>query len=349
MVDAEQQGRTEVAFAWYAAEAAMLAERDAAVPAEALLGWLQPFLPQEPGLILDVGAGTGREAAWLAAQGHQVLAIEPVAALRRAAEPRQAGLRVRWLEDRLPALAATQRLGLAADLVLLSAVWQHVAPADRPRAFRELVGLLKAGGLLALTLRHGPAEPERGMHPVSVAEIEALARAEGLAILSVTEAADRLGRPEIRWTQMVLRLPDDGSGALPLLRHLILNDAKSATYKLGLLRSLCRVADGAAGLAEEAGPEHVAVPLGLVALLWLRLYLPLLAAGLPQSPQNRGAAGLGFVGPGCQALLAGAATPAELLPDWPNGGRTSPILPSRVMLHCARSPVARGDPIACGG
>lgn len=137
------------------------------------------------------------------------------------------------------------------------------------------------------------------MHSVSVTEIEALARAEGLVLLSVTEAADRLGRSEIRWTQMVLRLPDDGSGALPLLRHLILNDAKSATYKLGLLRSLCRVADGAAGLAEEAGPEDVAVPLGLVALFWLRLYLPLLSAGLPQSPQNRGAAGLGFVGPGC--------------------------------------------------
>ena len=39
------------------------------------------------------------------------------------------------------------------------------------------------------------------------------------------------------------------SGALPLLRHVILNDAKSSTYKLALLRSLCRIADGSAGLA----------------------------------------------------------------------------------------------------
>jgi hypothetical protein len=74
---------------------------------------------------------------------------------------------------------------------------------------------------------------------------------------------------------VVLRLPDDGTGALPLLRHLILMDAKSATYKLGLLRSLCRTADGSAGLAEEGGDEHVRLPLGLVALNWLRLYLPL--------------------------------------------------------------------------
>jgi hypothetical protein len=31
-----------------------------------------------------------------------------------------------------------------------------------------------------------------------------------------------------------VRLPDDGSGALPLLRHIILNDDKSSTYKLAL-------------------------------------------------------------------------------------------------------------------
>ena len=36
----------------------------------------------------------------------------------------------------------------------------------------------------------------------------------------------QLGRSEITWTTMVLKLPDDGTGALPLLRHVILNDAK---------------------------------------------------------------------------------------------------------------------------
>src|ERR1700744_4036309 len=71
-----------------------------------------------------------------------------------------------------PALATTLRLGLAADVILLSAVWQHLAPTDRPRAFRKLVTLLTSGGLLAITLRHGPAEPERSMHPVSRAEFE---------------------------------------------------------------------------------------------------------------------------------------------------------------------------------
>ncbi|MBK8767847.1 MAG: hypothetical protein IPM01_25855 [Burkholderiaceae bacterium] len=38
------------------------------------------------------------------------------------------------------------------------------------------------------------------------------------------------------------------------------------------------------------------MPLGLVALYWLRLYKPLLAANLPQLPTQTGLTGLGFVG-----------------------------------------------------
>ena len=59
-------------------------------------------------------------------------------------------------------------------------------------------------------------------------------------------------------------------GPWPLLRHIILNDDKYATYKLALLRVLCRIADGAAGYARDADDQHVAVPLGLVGLYWIR-------------------------------------------------------------------------------
>jgi hypothetical protein len=54
---------------------------------------------------------------------------------------------------------------------------------------------------------------------------------------------DGLGRAEIAWTTLILELPDDGTGALPLLRGMILDDRKSATYKLALLRVLARIAD----------------------------------------------------------------------------------------------------------
>jgi hypothetical protein len=110
---------------------------------------------------------------------------------------------------RLPSHATTLRLGVAADVTLLSGVWQHLPPADRPRAFRKLVTLLKSGGLLAITLRHGPAEPERCMYDVSPEEIERLARPYGLVVVHTSRAGDNLDRPGVSWTQVALRLSDD--------------------------------------------------------------------------------------------------------------------------------------------
>ncbi len=297
---------------WYDAHAGRLAVPYEAVPPAPTWPWLADLLPFAPAVVVDVGAGTGRDAAAFAALGHEVVAVEPSAGMRAQAARLHPSPRIRWLADTLPALAATTRAGVTADLVLASAVWQHVAPADRPRALRKLAGLLRPGGLLALTLRHGP-DDGRGGHPVSLAEVEALARDHGVAVLRAVPSPDLQGRPDVSWTAVALRLPDDGTGALPLLRHLILADAKSSTYKLGLLRVLCRAADGAAGLAEDDGDEYVRLPLGLVALLWLRLYLPLARADLPQAPRNtRGAEGLGFAGPGWHALAAGAAAGRDL-------------------------------------
>jgi hypothetical protein len=194
-------------------------------------------------------------------------------------------------------------LGLTFDLILLSAVWMHVAPQDRDRAFRKLVTLLKPGGIIAITLRVGPSETERGFHPVSKAEIERLARERGAFVERSIESQDELGRLDVRWIQIAVRLPDDGSGALPLLRHIILNDDKASTYKLALLRAVCRIADGAAGYAREGEGDHITLPLGLVALYWLRLFKPLLAANLPQSPTNEGDSRLGFVKDGYRGLV----------------------------------------------
>ena len=37
------------------------------------------LLPDKTSQVLDVGAGTGADAAWLAARGHRVIAVEPTA------------------------------------------------------------------------------------------------------------------------------------------------------------------------------------------------------------------------------------------------------------------------------
>lgn len=245
--------------------------------------------------MLDVGAGGGRDAAWLDAKGYEVVAVEPSASMRSLAARLHPEMSIQWFDDRLPKLEVVGRSGLTVHVILLSAVWMHIPAHERPRAFRKLIGLLKPGDMLAMTLRHGPADEERDIHPVSLAEIETLARDNGAFVEKHIEATDQLGRADVRWTQLVIRLPDDGTGALPLLRHIILNDNKSSTYKLALLRTLCRVADGSAGLARDHDDEFVALPFGLIALTWIRMFKPLLAAGLPQRPRSVDNKGFGFV------------------------------------------------------
>ena len=102
------------------------------MPPRAGCAWFADLLPSDPGLVIDVGAGTGRNAAWLAGLGHEVVAIEPSAAFRALAQGLYPDARVTWLDDRLPSLGRLLRLCVAADAVVLSAVWQHVAPGDRP-------------------------------------------------------------------------------------------------------------------------------------------------------------------------------------------------------------------------
>jgi hypothetical protein len=116
---------------------------------------------------------------------------------------------------------------------------------------------------------------ERGFHPVSAHELQDLAKDRALLVSAIIPSAD-LKRPHVTWETMVFTLPDDGTGSLPLLRHIIVNDNKSASYKLALLRTLTRIAEGAPGAARLDGEDGVAIPLGLVGLYWIKQYLPLL-------------------------------------------------------------------------
>jgi SAM-dependent methyltransferase len=255
---------------------------------------LLDLLPPPGATVLDVGAGSGRDAAWLAAHGYDVVAVEPSNAMLAHARERHPTSKVHWLSDSLPDLANVRRLGLSFDLIILSAVWMHIPPTARERALRKLATLLAPKGRIAISLRLSTPDAERAMHAVSLPELSSLAQQFGLQIVRTTDNHDKLGRSDVSWTNVVLGLPDDGLGALPLLRHLILVDEKSSTYKIGLLRVLARVADTAAGLARYE-TDSVVLPLGLVSLFWLRMFKPLIENALPQMPFSRVGAGPSFV------------------------------------------------------
>lgn len=255
--------------------------------------WAQ-LLPDTPGLALDLGAGSGRDAAWLRKKGWEVLAVEPSSEMRKEAEHRHSGS-IHWIDDQLPELHKVRDLGYQYGLILASAVWMHVPPGKQDKALRNLSNLLAPGGLLVITVRQASEDDARQFYPVDASALRKQALSLALDPVQHDESADSLGRSSVRWQTLVFRMPDDGTGGLPVLRNIIVNDDKSSTYKLGLLKALVRAADGSPGLARRIDDDHVAVPMGVVALNWLRIYLPLIAQHkLPQ--MNNPNLGYGFAG-----------------------------------------------------
>jgi len=308
-------------MSFYSIHAHRLAPLYDSIPFDRIHAPLMNWLPYPPAHVLDVGAGSGRDAAWFAAKGYEVVAVEPVAEMMEHAKATHPHPNIRWVSDSLPALAKVIASGSQFDLIHLSAVFMHLPKADRDRAFRKLTLLLNPGGRIHITLRQGPVEPERGLHDVPDSEMEALAREHGALIEFNTTTPDSLDRPEVSWRHFLFRLPDDGMGAMPLLRSIILNDDKSSTYKLALLRTVGRIANDSMAVSRDVDNDRVSVPLGLVALYWIRAFMPLMMREFPQSPTNR----LAFAKQDFIALLS-LMSEKDLRIGMPVSSEVAPIL-----------------------
>ena len=257
---------------YYDAYAEELVRRYEALKFEEVHADILDAVPNVASNVLDVGAGSGRDAAALARRGHRVVAVEPSEAMRREGRAIHGTGSFDWIDDQLPRLDEVYRLNESFDLILVSAVWMHVAPEDRDLAMQRLQGLLVPGGRLVITTRTVEFSGERTMYAVEPERLGQRAQDHGLDVERRQTSSDLLGRSDVSWSSLVFRRPDRGVAALPTLRNVIVNDSKSSTYKLGLLRALCRVAAGASGLVRRRDDGFCDVPLGLVALYWAKSY-----------------------------------------------------------------------------
>jgi len=109
------------------------------------------------GLTVDVGCGSGRDTAWLAGQGFEVMGVDAAPGL--LAEARRRHPEVTFDVDALPSLP-----GLGDRIftnVLCETVIMHLVQPDAIAAVRRLCSLLAPGGTLYLSWRVGDGADRR--------------------------------------------------------------------------------------------------------------------------------------------------------------------------------------------
>jgi len=192
----------------YADEAPVLARQYESIAFAEIHREVMFLIPPAPAWIVDIGAGTGRDAAGFAAMGHTVTAVEPTAEMRQAAMALHPSPRIEWVDDSLPDLALLHARSEAFDVVMLTAVWMHLDERQRQRAMPRVAGLVRPGGVMMLSLRYGPVPPGRRMFDVSAGETVQLPRAEGLTLsLRLDHQDGLLGRPGVSWTRLAFSRP----------------------------------------------------------------------------------------------------------------------------------------------
>lgn len=187
--------------AGYAEAADSLVDSYESITFEDLYRPLLELLPRG-GRALDIGAGTGRDAAALAARGFRVHAAEPTAELRAHAQRLHPASAITWTDDALPHLEGLHAKGIHFDLILMTAVWMHLDEGEREKALPNVVHLLAPGGRLFMTVRKGPVPPGRRMFHIPISELVDAAERTRLRLLRNHEFPDMLGRQDVSWTML---------------------------------------------------------------------------------------------------------------------------------------------------
>jgi SAM-dependent methyltransferase len=189
----------------YAEEADDLVKRYEAIPFADKHEAVLHLIPSVPCSALDIGAGTGADAAWLAGRGHCVVAVEPTAELRVPGMALHPSPLIEWVNDSLPHLVMTMRRGQTFDVVMMTAVWMHLDEAERRQAMPNVASLLRGGGLLIMSLRHGRSALDRRMFEVSPEETIELAEAHSFrSLLTVrSQSAQPVNRQAgVTWSHL---------------------------------------------------------------------------------------------------------------------------------------------------
>ena len=266
---------------WYDRNAEEVARRYESVPGGISDFFRFVFAPGDS--VLEIGSGSGRDAARLLELGVHVHAVEPSAGLRHRAAVLHPELSGRLFEGELPAGLPPSVPG-PYDGVVFSAVIMHIPDSELFDAALAVRERLKDGGklLLSAPLERGdtPAGSDRDesgrlmiLRPAS--QVRLLFERLGFILKSEWTSADAAGRSDVLWVTMHFHYACGTARPIDRIESILNADKKIATYKLALIRALCDMALTAHARARWEPDGRVSIPITDLAERWVLFYWPL--------------------------------------------------------------------------
>jgi len=194
--------KADISARYYTDNADLLSVKYERVTFEEIHPDLVRVLDDRTGNALDIGAGSGRDAAWLSKHGWSVTAVEPSMALLCRAKRRHSDVQIRWVRDSLPNLSAIHPIAGPFDLILLSAVWMHIDPKQETIAISRLKRLLSHSGLLSLSIKTGDVDENRGFFAIDLDALVVNFKSGGFSLMNQTRDTQQRG---IEWRRLLLR------------------------------------------------------------------------------------------------------------------------------------------------
>lgn len=238
------------------------------------------------GLTYDIGAGTGRDSAYLFENGFDCKAVEPTQKFLDHIKLKYP--KIKSIQDQLPALSKIE--SNSADNIFCCTMLQHLPSQELLSSIHRLVEVLKDEGVIVLSWRSSQndseREGERLFSEFTGQQIRDILISYGCEILFYQQAFSDITRPTIPFYILVARKKTQALVGIGKVQSIIIRDSKSSTYKFALLRAINEIAQ-TESYSVRYEENQVLVPMQKIAKLWTYYYWNFAKNNLKQGTNDK--------------------------------------------------------------
>lgn len=158
---------------------------------------------KENSKILDVGCGTGRDAFYLANNGHMVTALDPSDEMLKYATQNNNHKNIKYVKSSLPNL---ENIDGKFDFILISAVWMHLDLEQQKKSLKILKSKLNKNAKILILVRHGKFSDGRTSHDfIEEESFDSIINDLKMNAKKISEpSSDLLKRGDVYWSKILI-------------------------------------------------------------------------------------------------------------------------------------------------